>query len=164
VESPAGGDDLFRCSLAESAPEAAPLEKMSHLERVQADYAHTSLTTGAHPMKLLRARLPELWPAEKLKDGRTGQRVKIGGAVITRQRPGTAKGVCFITLEDETGFANAIVWPKLFEKERLVISLEPALVITGRLQNEEGVIHVIAEKIIALPVADLPEQASHDFR
>jgi error-prone DNA polymerase len=164
VEAVPGGDDLFRCAVAESAPEASPLQKMSHLERLQADYIHMSLTTGAHPMKLLRSKLPELRPAAELKDGRTGERVKIGGAVITRQRPGTAKGVCFITLEDETGFANAIVWPKLFEKARLVITLEPALIITGRLQNEEGVIHVIAEKITGLPNVGMPEQTSHDFR
>jgi error-prone DNA polymerase len=164
VESTASEDDLFRLAAAEDPPEDSPLGRMSPLERLQADYTHVSLTTGAHPMKLLRDRLPGLWPAAKLTEAATGARVKIGGAVITRQRPGTAKGVCFITLEDETGFANAIVRPALFERERLVISLEPALVITGRLQNEEGVIHVLAETIAALPAAGLPEQASHDFR
>lgn len=88
---------------------------------------------------------------------------KLGGPVICRQRPGTAEGFCFVTLEDETGYANAIVRPRLFEEERLIINLEPALVITGRLQNEQGVIHIMAEKIIALPALGLPEQASHDF-
>jgi error-prone DNA polymerase len=71
--------------------------------------------------------------------------------------------VCFITLEDETGQANAIVRPGLFESARLVINLEPALLITGRLQNEQGVIHVLAETITALPIAGLPQQASHDY-
>jgi error-prone DNA polymerase len=104
-----------------------------------------------------------LWPAAELPRARPGERVKIGGAVITRQRPGTAKGVCFITLEDETGLANAIVRPKLFEAARLVINLEPALVITGRVQNEQGVIHVMAEEIIAMPSLGLPAQASHDY-
>ena len=91
---------------------------------------------------------------------RPGVRVQIAGAVITRQRPGTAKGVCFITLEDETGHANAIVRPGLFESARLVINLEPALLITGRLQNEQGVIHVLAETIgcQALKIFD-PRQA-----
>ena len=93
-----------------------------------------------------------------------GERVKICGSVITRQRPGTAKGFCFITLEDETGLANAIVRPRLFEESRLVINLEPALVITGRLQNEKGVIHVMAEEIAGMPDLGLPAQASHDYR
>jgi len=112
---------------------------MTHLEGVQADYEHPSLTTGAHPMKLLRDRLPDVWPAAELQNAPNGARVKIAGAVTCRQRPGTAKGVCFITLEDETGCANAIVRPALFEKARLVINLKPALVITGKVQNEQGV-------------------------
>ncbi len=80
--------------------------------------------------------------------------------MITRQRPGTAKGFCFITLEDETGHANAIVRPDLFERCRLVINLEPALIITGRVQNEEGVIHVQAERIEPLPDGCPPRRAT----
>jgi error-prone DNA polymerase len=137
---------------------------MTLLERLQADYAHLSLTAGAHPMRLARPMLPGVRPAGELKDVRAGERVRICGSVITRQRPGTAKGFCFITLEDETGLANAIVRPRLFEEARLVINLEPALVITGRLQNEKGVIHVMAEEIAGMPDLGLPEQASHDFR
>lgn len=114
-------------------------------------------------MALMRLHLPELWPAGELKKVPNGDRVKIGGNVITRQRPGTAKGFCFITLEDETGHANAIVKPDLFETFRLVINLEPALIVSGRLQNEEGVIHVMAEKLEPMPVVGLPAQASHDF-
>ncbi len=68
-----------------------------------------------------------------------------------------------MTLEDETGTANAIIRPPLFEQERLVINLEPALIITGRLQNEQGVIHVMAEQIAGLPAFGLPEQSSHDY-
>jgi error-prone DNA polymerase len=102
-------------------------------------------------------------PAAELKNLRHGTRVQIAGAVTCRQRPGTAKGFVFITLEDETYCANAIVRPPLFEKARLVINLEPALVITGRLQNEDGVIHVMAEEIAALPVLGLPEQPSHNY-
>lgn len=164
VEEADCGDELFRL-VREEAPEAelSPLERMSYLERLQADYQTMALTTGAHPMKALREVLPELWSAEALKGVPNGTRVKIGGAVITRQRPGTAKGFCFITLEDETGHANAIVRPQLFEARRLVINLEPSLVITGRLQNEQGVIHVMAETIEALPAQGLPAQASHDF-
>jgi error-prone DNA polymerase len=98
-----------------------------------------------------------------LKDLPNGAPVKVAGAVITRQRPGTAKGFCFITLEDETGHANAIVRPTLFEQARLVINLVPALLISGRLQNEQGVIHIMAEKIISLNTDELPKQASHDY-
>ena len=163
VEDVHPGDELFRQAAVAEEAAPAPLAPMTRLERVQADYAHLSLTTGVHPMQLLRAQLPDLWPAAKLAQAAPGTRVKIGGAVITRQRPGTAKGICFITLEDETGLANAIVRPGLFEEARLVISLEPALVITGRLQNERGVIHVLAEAIAPLPSAGLPAQASHDF-
>jgi error-prone DNA polymerase len=111
----------------------------------------------------LRAQLPGVTPAEKLGELSSGARVQIAGAVITRQRPGTAKGVCFITLEDETGHANALVRPGLFESARLIINLEPALLIAGRLQNERGVIHVLAETITALPVGGMPAQASHDY-
>ncbi|HLP08211.1 MAG TPA: error-prone DNA polymerase [Opitutaceae bacterium] len=163
VEEVDGDDELFRYAALQDDDGAAPLEPMTPLERVQADYAHLSLTTGAHPMAQVRARFPDLWPAARLAEAANGTRVKIGGLVITRQRPGTAKGVCFITLEDETGLANAIVRPRLFEECRLTINLEPALVIAGRVQNEQGVIHVLAEHISALPSPDLPAQASHDY-
>jgi error-prone DNA polymerase len=95
---------------------------------------------------------------------RDGDRVKIAGSVICRQRPGTAKGFVFVSLEDETGIANAVVTPDLFERLRMVINEEPALYIVGRLQNQAGVIHVKAETIEALNLSELPEQASHDFR
>jgi error-prone DNA polymerase len=163
VETVHAEDDLFRQAAQDDEPALSPLERMTLLERLQADYAHLSLTTGAHPMKLVRPQLPDLLPAAELPQAPPGKRVKIGGAVITRQRPGTAKGFCFITLEDETGLANAIVRPKLFEEARLVINLEPALVITGRVQNEQGVIHVMAEEIVAMPGPGLPAQQSHDY-
>jgi error-prone DNA polymerase len=163
VEAVDNGDELFRPASAGGITRLSPLEKMTHLERLQADYLHLSLTTGAHPMKLAREHLPGLCRAGELGRRRAGERVSIGGAVITRQRPGTAKGFCFITLEDETGLANAIVRPKLFEEARLVINLEPALVITGRLQNEQGVIHVMAETITAMPALGLPAGQSYDY-
>ena len=163
VEAVQSGDDLFRHAPAAETADLSPLERMTHLERLQADYRHLSLTAGAHPMKLIRDRLPGIRPAGELVRLRAGERVSIGGAVITRQRPGTAKGFCFITLEDETGLANAIVRPKLFEEARLVINLEPALVITGRLQNEQGVIHIMAETITGLPDLGLPAGSSHNY-
>jgi error-prone DNA polymerase len=90
--------------------------------------------------------------------------VRIAGNVICRQRPGTAKGFVFISLEDETGISNAIVAPPLFEKLRLVITQEPFLIIEGKLQNSENVIVVQARHIRALPHDQLVAGASHDFR
>lgn len=163
VEAVHEDDDLFRHAELAGETSPAPLAPMTPLERIQSDYDHLSLTTGSHPMKLFRDRLPDLVPACDLPSVTPGSRIKIGGAVITRQRPGTAKGFCFITLEDETGLANAIVRPKLFEKYRLVINLESALMISGRLQNEHGVIHVMAEAIAPLRAEGLPEAESHDY-
>ncbi len=164
VESQGANDDLFRWAVAEDAGNAVvPLAPMTPVERVRADYIHTELTTGAHPMKLIREQLNDVWPAGELKHCTTGQRVTIAGAVTCRQRPGTASGVVFVTLEDETGTANAIIWPAMFEKYRLVINLEPALVITGKLQNELGVIHVVAECVEGLPELSVPVASSHDY-
>jgi len=169
VETSYDGDELFRAAplavaeAGEGDAELSPLERMTHLERLQADYATTGLTTGRHPMALMRAHLPGTCPAGELKQLRDGARVKVAGSAITRQRPGTAKGFCFITLEDETGHINAIVRPALFEAYRLVINLEKALVITGRMQNESGVIHVMADQIEAMPALGLPAQSSHDY-
>jgi error-prone DNA polymerase len=164
VEAVNAGDDLFRHAITNDEATPSPLKQMTHLERVQADFTHLSLTTGAHPMKLLRDKLPGILSTADLRNVRHGERVKIAGTVTCRQRPGTAKGFCFITLEDETGTANAIVRPGLFEKARLIINLEPALIITGKVQNEQGVIHVMAVEIAELPNLGLPAQTSHDFR
>lgn len=164
VESQGANDDLFRWAIAEGdGPTDVPLAPMSPAERVRADYVHTELTTGAHPMKLIRDQLNDVWTAVELKKCVTGQRVTIAGAVSCRQRPGTASGVVFVTLEDETGTANAIIWPALFERYRLVINLEPALVITGKLQNEAGVIHVVAECVEGLSQLSVPVASSHDY-
>ena len=142
----------------------SPLAPMTLAERFQADFRGLELTVGLHPMALARPQLTDAWRAADLTLARDGERVTVAGAVICRQRPGTAKGFVFISLEDETGIANVIVVPQLFEARRLVITQEPALRITGRLQNQHGVIHVKAEKIEALTGTALPAQASHDFR
>src|SRR5258706_15782065 len=101
--------------------------------------------------------------AGELKNLPEGMRVTIAGSVTCRELPGTTSGVVFITLEDETGTANTIVWPKLFEKRDLVINLEPTLMITGKLQNESGVIHVVAEHVEPLLNLSIPVQSSHDY-
>ena len=143
--------------------EPAPLPAMTLAERLQEDFSGLGLTAGIHPMRLARDRLADLWRAADLPLVRDGEQVTIGGCVICRQRPGTAKGVVFISLEDETGVANAIVYAALYERHRMVINEEPALRITGRLQNQAGVIHVQAETIGRLAMADVPAQASHDY-
>lgn len=139
------------------------LTPMDVVERLQADFALSGLTVGDHPMKLLRSRFPDLWLASELALAPGGTRVRIGGSVICRQRPGTAGGVVFVSLEDESGVANAIVRSKLFERERLTITQNPALIIDGELQSKDGVIHVLAERIAPLRNRELPEQYSHDF-
>ena len=106
----------------------SPLLPMTMPERVKADYDSMNLTTGPHPMKLLRDSLPDIWRATDLSQARHKSIVQIAGNVICRQRPGTAKGFVFISLEDETGVSNAIVTPDLFEKLRLVITEEAFLI------------------------------------
>ena len=142
---------------------ASPLQPMSLAERVQADFRGTGVTAGNHPMALLRSQLADVCVASDLKNVPNGQRVTIAGSVICRQRPGTAKGVVFVSLEDETGIANAVVYADFFEQHRLTITQESALKITGPLQNVAGVVHVKAEGISPLHAADLPAQISHDF-
>jgi error-prone DNA polymerase len=155
-------ENLFR-QFAEIEREESPLPVMSKGEQISADFAGLNLTVGEHPMELLRGRLPEVCRAGDLNKTKTGDRVTIAGSVICRQRPGTAHGFVFISLEDETGIANAVVVPALFERRRLVITQEPALRITGIVQNVSNVIHVKAVKIEPLCESGLPTQASHDF-
>ncbi|MEM0965335.1 MAG: error-prone DNA polymerase [Verrucomicrobiota bacterium] len=143
--------------------EKVPLQAMSLLERLQADYESVGLTVGSHPMKQIRNRHPELWRASDLPKGKDGQRLAVGGAVICRQRPGTAKGFVFVSLEDETGIINAILRPDFFEKYRFVVSQEAFLQVEGLLQNRQGVIHIMAEKVSPLEGEELPAGASHDF-
>jgi len=148
-----------------STPRASksPLLPMTMAERVQADYETMNLTTGPHPMKLLRESVPNVWRAADLVQARHGATIQIAGNVICRQRPGTAKGFVFISLEDETGVANAIVHPDLFEKMRLLITEEAFLLIEGEVQNSEGVVLIKARKLAPLLQEKLLGSASHDF-
>jgi error-prone DNA polymerase len=143
---------------------ASPLQSMTIQERVNADYAGMNLTTGPHPMQLLREQLPDCWRAVDVAQARHGSIVKIAGNVICRQRPGTAKGFVFISLEDETGISNSIVTPDLFEKLRLTITEEPFLIIEGKVQNTDKVVLVKAQRISALAHEQIAGSASHDFR
>src|SRR5881275_1146374 len=141
----------------------APLAPMTLPERVKADYDTMNLTTGPHPMKLLRETLPNIWRAIDLVHGRHGSIIQIAGNVICRQRPGTAKGFVFISLEDETGVSNAIVTPDLFEQTRLLITEEPFLAIEGEVQNTDHVVLIKAQKILPLISDGLVRSESHDF-
>ncbi len=114
-------------------------------------------------MKLLRQHLPNIWRAIDLASARHGATVQIAGNVICRQRPGTAKGFVFVSLEDETGVSNAIVTPDLFEQMRLLITEEPFLVIEGTVQNSENVVLIKAREIRALAHEQLVGTDSHDF-
>lgn len=142
------------------------LTAMNRMERLRADYEGMGLTVGSHPMGYIREAMNArgIWRAADLPQGRNGARIKVGGAVICRQRPGTAKGFVFISLEDETGVSNAVVRPKLFEEMRLVITQEPFLMITGILQLIDSTVAIRAETIEPLAYEEeLPEAASHDF-
>ncbi|MEY2509903.1 MAG: error-prone polymerase [Verrucomicrobiota bacterium] len=141
----------------------APLKPMTMPERVKADYTTMNLTTGPHPMKLLRSQLPDIWRASDLRLARHGATVQIAGNVICRQRPGTAKGFVFISLEDETGVSNAIVTPDLFERMRLLITEEPFLLIEGVVQNTDNVVLIKAQQIRPLAHEQLVGSESHDF-
>src|SRR5581483_2136736 len=140
------------------------LVPMDYGERIQADFAGMNLTTGKHPMALLRPGLRDIWRAGDLPKAQNGIRVRIAGNVICRQRPGTAKGFVFISLEDETGISNAIVTPPMFEANRLLITEESFLLIEGPLQHVDHVIHIKAERIERLPHDCLAGADSHDFR
>ena len=163
VEAPWSEDEALFRHLAGDEAATSPLAAMSTAEEIQSDFAGLGLTTGSHPMATLRAQLPDVTRAADLKDLPDGTRVTIAGSVICRQRPGTASGVVFVSLEDETGIANAVLWPDFFERHRLVVTQESALRIAGPLQNVSGVVHIRAERVEALRVDSLPAQTSHDF-
>ena len=141
-----------------------PLAPMNPFERLDADYRGAGLTTGPHPMHYLREPLDALGvlPAAKLESYPNGRWVKVAGAVITRQRPGTAKGFVFLTLEDETGVSNVVVTPDKFQDNRALVTSEPFLLVEGILQKQDGVIHVRAKHMKRLGDISL-EIASHDF-
>ena len=156
---PAG--EMFSGSLQDEGP--SPLAPMTPDERLEADYRDTGLTIGPHPMS---QRREELWGrgvlrAVDLLHLPDGLHVKAAGAVICRQRPGTAKGFLFLSLEDETGIANAIVTPDLFDANRGVLVGEPFIIVEGTLQNQDGVVSVKVQRVEPCPRgAAVP---SHDF-
>jgi error-prone DNA polymerase len=141
-----------------------PLLQMSTQERLIADYAGTGLTIGKHPMAYRREQLRrrQILSAAELRTCRDGKFVRTAGCVIARQRPGTAMGFVFLSMEDETGIANVIVTPDLYERERLVVTRSKFILAEGPLQNQDGVIHVKATRLQSLADQTLAIH-SHDF-
>ena len=142
----------------------SPLMAMTLPERIDADFRGTGLTIGKHPVAYHRSELNKLGALRAIDIGklRNGTAVRVGGWVIVRQRPGTAKGFVFLTLEDETGVSNIIITPQLFDKNRLVLVDHPFLLIDGMLQNQDNVVSVKARRVqpLSFKVAAAP---SHDF-
>jgi error-prone DNA polymerase len=137
---------------ADSSEEKITLPLMTEAEQVVQDYASTALSLRAHPVSFVREKLQLLHiiPAAALAAGKDGDLVKVAGLVLVRQRPGTAKGVCFISIEDETGFANLVVFQKLFDLYRKEILQSKLLMVEGKLQREGEVIHVIVQQCFKL--------------
>jgi error-prone DNA polymerase len=160
--SPARSGDEPSEAPSGSAPH--PLREMNAAERLAADYAGTGVTLGPHPLALRRRALArrDVVRARDLAGLPHGQWVRVAGSVIVRQRPGTAKGFVFLSLEDETGIANVIVTPQLFARQRLTLVAAPFLLVGGILQKQDEVISVRAVRVEALPGLS-PHVPSHDF-
>jgi error-prone DNA polymerase len=150
---------LFAAAQSQEIEADAHLPPMPPGEHVVEDYRHLALSLKAHPVSFLRYELDrrrilrtadlERVPTQQSKTRAPSwslPRVTVAGLVLVRQRPGTAKGVLFMTIEDETGVANAIIWPKIFEAQRAIVIGARLIAITGRVQNEAGVIHLVAEE------------------
>jgi len=149
---------------AERSSFSSPLEPMNREERITADFRGTALTLGPHPLAQHRSRLDRqgVVPSSKLASLPDGTFVSVAGAVIARQRPGTAKGFVFLSLEDETGIANIIIAPPLFEKEHTTVVRRSFLIVRGTLQNQDGVVSVKAGRIEPF-VFLRTKMSSHDF-
>ena len=143
----------------------SPLQPMNGMERLQADFANSGLSIGAHPMRFHRMLLDgmRVSTAERVKQMPDGCRIRVAGAVICRQRPQTAKGFVFLSLEDETGTANIILNPQVFERVRSTVLGYAYLLVDGVLQNQKGVACVKADQVRACPGAGAVEVDRHDF-
>jgi len=155
---------LLRDASKSGTGDEKPLRRMTTDERLVADYSGTGITTGPHPMAYQRAALRRngILSAQELEGCACNRSVRVAGCVIARQRPGTAKGFVFLSLEDETGIVNVIIAPDVFEQNRLVVTRSRFLEIEGRLQNQDGVIHVKAQVMTPLEVTSV-DVRSHDF-
>ncbi|MYF04884.1 MAG: error-prone DNA polymerase, partial [Holophagales bacterium] len=159
VEKPKG--PLF-AELTTTTP--SPLDEMTPMEETAADFAVASITTGPHPMEYYRRALDRrrVVTAAALLDKPAGRRVRTAGSVIVRQRPGTARGLLFLTLEDETGMSQAVVMPDQLKKHRRTIVSSSGLIVEGVLQKKDGSLSVKADRF--WPIDRLERIPSHDFR
>ena len=155
--------DLLR-EIPETAP-ASPLRPMTVQERLRADCEGTGMSIGRHPMAYHRAEMNRIGvvPAGRLHSIPNGRAVKVAGNVIVRQRPGTAKGILFMSLEDETGISNVVIMPDVFDSQKLDILSHPWVIVEGQMQNVDRVIHILARRISPLPNALEISNGSHDF-
>jgi error-prone DNA polymerase len=155
---------LLRNGASPAGTGSMPLRRMTTDERLSADYAGTGLTTGPHPLAYHREtfRRAGLVSADDLTRLPNHHYVRVAGCVIARQRPGTAKGFVFLSLEDETGIANVIFTPDAFEQNRVVVTRSRFVCVEGPLQQQDGVIHIKAQGITTLDIADI-EIRSHNF-
>ncbi len=146
--------------------EATHFDPLTSFDIISWDYTFTSHSPRGHPLEPLRhelagQRIPDAATVRRLKDGR---RIRYAGLVISRQRPGTAKGVVFMTLEDETGFVNVVLWDRVFSEHAALAKTASFLGVTGKLQVQSGVVHLVAEKLWAPEVAIQPQETkSRDF-
>jgi error-prone DNA polymerase len=149
---------------AHGVSNSSPLRQMNIEERLSADYSGTGLTVGQHPLHYRRQELSarKMLTAIELRNRQDGDYVRTAGCIIARQRPGTAKGFIFLSMEDETGIANVIITPDLYERERVVVTRSKFVVVEGRLQNQDEVVHIKATHIQPLAFTNL-EVSSHDF-
>jgi error-prone DNA polymerase len=145
-------------------PARARTRHMTPLETTLADYRASGMTTGPHLLAHLRPSLERrgIVPLRRLQEIPDGARLKTAGLVIVRQRPGTAKGICFLTLEDETGTGNVVVMPDRYAEFRVELHTSPLVVVEGRLQCHDGVVHVKLERLKGLSIPG-PTPRSHDF-
>lgn len=143
---------------------ASPLKRMNVEERLVSDFHGTSMTVGPHPMFYRRQELKaqSVKSSIELKRIPNGKQATVAGCVITRQRPGTAKGIIFMTLEDETGTCRVVVMPDFYEQNRMVVLKERFVQVSGEVENHDGVVHLRARSISALNVS-AAETVSHDF-
>jgi len=140
--------------------------KLTKLDEIFWDYSSSDHSTRGHPLQPLRGELrAKGWPdAKQVARGRDGQRLEYVGIVICRQQPGTASGVVFMTLEDETGFVNLVVWAQVFAEFATIIKTTSLLGVTGRLQVQEGIVHLICERVWHPQLSrDVIDVESRDF-
>jgi error-prone DNA polymerase len=156
------GELLKDAGIAETP---SPLAAMNPIERLQADFANSGLSIGSHPMKFHRERLNtmQVIPASQVKNMPDGKFIRVAGAVICRQQPGTAKGFVFLSLEDETGIANVILKPDVFARLRVPVLNNSYLIVDGILQNQRGVASIKATDVRPCIMPTTAVAASHDF-